>query len=151
MICTVPQRDSGNRYSKNKTITILGWAFKANTNDSRESPAIHVTNNLLGAGAKIVIYDPLVKKDRIRMDLKHLWKSLSLPEQEMKKRNSLVTIVKDHKAALNHSKAIAILTEWEEFKHYKWDVISKVSKVFDGRKIIKKNDLDVDSIYSIGV
>tara|TARA_B100001057_G_scaffold457915_1_gene506625 strand:+ start:2246 stop:3637 length:1392 start_codon:yes stop_codon:yes gene_type:complete len=136
---------------KNKTITILGWAFKANTNDTRESPAINVTNNLLEAGAKIIIYDPLVKKDRIRMDLKHLWKSLSLPEQEIKKRNSLVTIVKDHKSALNHSKAIAILTEWEEFKHFKWDAISKVSKVFDGRKIIKKNDLNTDSIYSIGV
>ena len=102
---------------KNKKITILGWAFKANTNDSRESPAINVTNNLLEAGANIIIYDPLVKKDRIKMDLKHLWKSLSLPEQEIKKRNSLVTVVKDYKAALNHSKAIAILTE-EEFKHF---------------------------------
>ena len=49
------------------------------------------------------------------------------------------------RATLNHSKAIAILTEWEEFKHFKWDAISKVSKVFDGRKIIKKNDLNTDS------
>ena len=43
---------------KDKTITILGWAFKANTNDSRESAAIYVTNNLLEAGAIVKIYDP---------------------------------------------------------------------------------------------
>ena len=136
---------------KDKIITILGWAFKANTNDSRESPAIYVTNNLLEAGAKIKIYDPMVKKDRIRMDLKNLWKSLSITEQEKKKRNSSVIIVEDQKVALNDSMAVVILTEWEEFKHFKWDVISKFSKVFDGRKIIKKNDLNVDSLYSIGL
>ena len=136
---------------KDKIITILGWAFKANTNDSRESPAIYVTNNLLKAGAKIKIYDPLVEKERIIMDLKNLWESLSITEQEMKKRSSSVIIVEDQTTAINDSMAVAILTEWEEFKYLKWDVISKFSKVFDGRKIIKKDDLNMDSIYSIGV
>ena len=136
---------------KDKIITILGWAFKANTNDSRESAAIYVTNRLLEAGARIKIFDPMVEEDRIRMDLKLLWESLSLTEQEMKKRNSLIIIVKDHITALKDSVAIAILTEWDEFKKYKWDAISKVSIVYDGRKIIQKNDLMVDSFYSIGL
>ena len=102
-------------------------------------------------GARIKIFDPMVEEDRIRMDLKLLWESLSLTEQEIKKRNNLIIIVKDHITALKDSVAIAILTEWDEFKKYKWDAISKVSKVYDGRKIILKNDLMVDSLYSIGL
>jgi UDPglucose 6-dehydrogenase len=135
---------------KGQIITVLGWAFKANTNDSRESAAIHVTNKLLEAGARVKIYDPMVKEDRIRMDLKLLWELSSLNDKEMKKRNDLITIDKDRMAALSHSVAIAILTEWEEFKNYKWDVISKYQKIYDGRKIIQKDISSVDSIYSIG-
>jgi UDPglucose 6-dehydrogenase len=135
---------------KDKIITILGWAFKANTNDSRESAAIYVTNKLLEVGAMVKVYDPLVEESRIRMDLKLLWESLSLTQEEMDKRNSLIVIVEDHISALSDSIAIAILTEWEEFKNFKWDAISKVSKVYDGRKIIQKNHLAGDSFYSIG-
>jgi len=135
---------------KGQIITVLGWAFKANTNDSRESAAIYVTNKLLEAGARIKIYDPMVKEDRIRMDLKLLWELSSLNDKEMKKRNDLITIDKDQMTALSHSVAIAILTEWEEFKNYKWDVISKYQKIYDGRKIIQKDISSVDSIYSIG-
>jgi UDPglucose 6-dehydrogenase len=135
---------------KGQIITVFGWAFKENTNDSRESAAIHVTNKLLEAGARVKIYDPMVKEDRIRMDLKLLWELSSLNDKEMKKRNDLITIDKDRMAALSHSVAIAILTEWEEFKNYKWDVISKYQKIYDGRKIIQKDISSVDSIYSIG-
>ena len=56
---------------KGQKITVLGWAFKANTNDSRESAAIYVTNKLLEAGAIVKVYDPVVKEDRIRTDLNY--------------------------------------------------------------------------------
>ena len=52
-----------------KTIGILGWAFKTNTNDSRESAAIYVTKKLIDKGGKINIYDPLVNQNRIEKDL----------------------------------------------------------------------------------
>ena len=93
----------------------------------------------------------MVEEDRIRMDLKLLWESFSLTKKEIEERNSLIIIVKDHFTALKDSVAIAILTEWDEFKKYKWDAISKVSKVYDGRKIILKNDLMVDGKYAFPV
>ena len=135
---------------KGQKITVLGWAFKANTNDSRESAAIYVTNKLLEAGAIVKVYDPVVKEDRIRTDLKLLWESLSLSYQEIKKRNSSVIISSSHISALNESGAIAILTEWEEFKDLKWNEISQNKKIFDGRKIIRKNLLTNETIYSLG-
>ena len=54
----------------NKKIVILGFAFKANTNDTRESPAINVCKDLLEEGASLVIHDPKVSSDQINIDLK---------------------------------------------------------------------------------
>ncbi len=135
---------------KGKIITVLGWAFKANTNDSRESAAIYVTNKLLDAGAIVKVYDPMVKEDKIRTDLKLLWESLSLSYEEIKKRNSSVIISSSHISALNESEAIAILTEWEQFKDLKWNEISQNKKIFDGRKIIRKDTSTNEKIYSLG-
>ena len=53
----------------NRKISILGWAFKANTNDSRESPSIYIAKKLLDAGAHLQIYDPMVPDSRILFDL----------------------------------------------------------------------------------
>ena len=53
-----------------KRIAILGWAFKANTNDSRESPAIYVAEKLYKAGAFLEVYDPKVSIDQIKKDIK---------------------------------------------------------------------------------
>ena len=90
-----------------KTIGILGWAFKANTNDSRESPSIYVSKYLLNAGAKIVVYDPMVKKEQIYSDIElvvsdHQKDSLAV-------KDSLTTAV----AGVD---AVAVITEWDEFK-----------------------------------
>ena len=72
---------------KIKVIAVLGWAFKANTNDSRESAAIYIlTNELLEAGAIVKYMIPMVKEDKIRTDLKILWESLSLSYEEIKKK-----------------------------------------------------------------
>ena len=136
---------------KDKVISILGWAFKANTNDSRESAAIHVTNRLLDEGAIVKIYDPMVNEDRIRLDLKLLWESLSYTDQEIKKRNGLTIVASEPTSAIDDSIAVAILTEWEDFKNYDWDQISQLKKIYDGRKIIPKNLLNRDKIYSLGV
>ena len=57
-----------------KKIAILGWAFKANTNDSRESAAIFVSEKLFKAGACLEIYDPMVQKKTILNDIEHEWK-----------------------------------------------------------------------------
>ena len=58
-----------------KKIAVLGWAFKANTNDSRESPAIYVAEKLFKAGAILEIYDPMVSKESIFRDIDFYWES----------------------------------------------------------------------------
>ena len=107
-----------------KTITILGWAFKANTNDSRESAAIYVTEKLFNAGADIKIYDPKVSTKKIKNDIDTYWNI----NPEMSKN----TISFYSSAIIDGSDATVVLTEWEEFKNKNF---SK-TLVFDGRKIM---------------
>lgn len=121
---------------KGKRIAILGWAFKANTNDSRESASIYVTKKLILAGANIELFDPKVSKETILKDLEKYWvnpKAENLLNQNIKILTSLDRI--NPKIDL-----IAILTDWEEFKHLESNDI----KIFDGRNFVK------NAFYSIG-
>lgn len=114
---------SGGDLSK-KRITILGWAFKANTNDSRESPAIYVTEKLYEAGANLEIYDPMVTEETIMNDINQYWTC----EPDIKS----VRILNEIKIDNLKNEITLILTEWEDF--IKLDY-SK-TKLFDGRYII---------------
>ena len=109
-----------------KKIAILGWSFKANTNDSRESAAIKVSEILFKNGADLLIYDPKVRENTIFNDIKTLW--------EIKDYNSIterINIVKKLND-IEETDAYAILTEWEEFKFIK---NGKSKIIFDGRNI----------------
>jgi UDPglucose 6-dehydrogenase len=123
-----------------KKIVLLGWAFKANTNDSRETPAIAVCEKLFSAGASIIIYDPLVSSKTIWYDIKNYWKE-SQKESVLKSR---ISIPEKMDLLKMNSDIMVILTEWEEFKNYNWDKLSKNIPVFDGRNIL------VNSLYPIG-
>ena len=109
-----------------KIILLLGWAFKANTNDSRESPAIYVAEKLYKAGATLEIYDPMVNKQQIFNDIKNLWGFKYLNFEE---RISIINQIIFSK--VNYD-SIAILTEWENFKNIKNESPSGI-KFFDGR------------------
>jgi len=115
-----------------KTIAILGWAFKANTNDSRESASIFVSEYLFNAGANLLIFDPLVNKELIIDDIQNYWK-INLKKHQIKRRISIDNL------PFKKSKidAFAILTEWINFKQV--DFSDKF--VFDGRNIINSNNL----------
>ncbi len=118
-----------------KKIAILGWSFKANTNDSRESAAIKVSEILFKNGANIIIYDPKVQKKTIRNDIETLWEMKA--EKVIMERIDIVEKLND----IKDIDAYAILTEWEEFKFIKNDE-SKV--IFDGRNINKnKNKISI--------
>ncbi len=128
-----------------KIITILGFSFKSNTNDTRESPAIKIANYLLIEGAQLKIHDPKVSHQQISMDLKDF--------QEDKNGMSLNSwqYSKDVYEALKNSDAVILTTEWEEYKGLDWRSISKSMRkpgwVFDTRKIlngieIKNNGLN---------
>ena len=116
-----------------KKILILGWAFKANTNDSRESASIFVTQKLFELGAKIDIYDPKVEKINIIKDINLEW---GYTFNQVSER---VSILDNHSSSLKYD-AYVILTEYQEFKSLKIDP----KLVFDGRNIFDK------PMYSIG-
>jgi UDPglucose 6-dehydrogenase len=126
-----------------KKITFLGWAFKKDTNDTRESAAIYVADDLINEQAKIALYDPKVDQQQVLFDLNYL--DTRQPEQNAK----YITSFKNPYEACNEAHAIAILTEWDEFKDYDWqkiyDNMLKPAFVFDGRNL-----LDAEKMKSIG-
>ncbi len=122
-----------------KKISFLGWAFKKDTNDTRESAAIYVADALLNEQAEITVYDPKVTKERIYEDLDYL--NTRSPAENRR----LVKVVNDPYEACKDAHAITVLTEWDEFKEYDWkqifESVVKPAFVFDGRKILNKTNL----------
>ncbi|WP_339844669.1 UDP-glucose 6-dehydrogenase [uncultured Dokdonia sp.] len=133
-----------------KKITLLGWAFKKDTNDTRESAAIYVADYLLNEQAEVVIYDPKVSEEKILADLDYL---NSRSEAE---NRALVTVVTDPMEACENAHAIAIMTEWDEFVGYDWqqiyNLMQKPAFIFDGRAIFVANKMkDIGfEMYTIG-
>lgn len=123
-----------------KKITFLGWAFKKDTNDTRESPAIKVADNLLNERALISVYDPKVLEERIYLDLEYL------NTRSAEENRELLKVDKDPYKACENSHAVAILTEWDAFKNYDWKKIyknmQKPAFIFDGRGVLDKNLLE---------
>ena len=122
-----------------KNITFLGWAFKKDTNDTRESSAIYVADHLIAEEATISVYDPKVTKEQIYSDLEYLGNRSS---EEIRR---LVKIIDNPLKACENAHAIAILTEWDEFIGYDWKAIYekmyKPAFVFDGRNILDSNNM----------
>ncbi len=133
-----------------KSIAFLGWAFKKDTNDTRESAAIYVADHLLAEEAAVVVYDPKVTAEQIYRDLDYL--GTRSPEENRR----LVRVVNDPYEALDGAHAVAVLTEWDEFKNYDWTRIKEMMKrpsfVFDGRKLLNRNEIESKGFayYAIG-
>lgn len=133
-----------------KNIAFLGWAFKKDTNDTRESAAIYVADHLLDEEAFIKVYDPKVSAEQIYRDLDYL--GTRSPEENRR----LVKVVNDPYEACDNSHAVAVLTEWDEFKTCDWQKIYnnmyKPAFVFDGRNILNKKELTERgfAVYTIG-
>ena len=112
----------------NKKIAILGWAFKPNTNDSRESPAINIAKKLYIKGASLSIFDPKVLKNRIQNDLIDIFQGQKI-DLDFKKRIEILSNPFDN---IKKHDAIAILTEWDIFKSYNWKALPKNLLVVNG-------------------
>ena len=121
-------------------VLMLGWAFKKNTNDTRESAAIYVSNNLLTKNVEIDIYDPKVKQTQVDFDLSNI-------DEDYDK--TLVNFIEEPFLNISEYNIITIMTEWDEFKDYDWEKIyKKINKpayIFDGRNI-----LEIETIKKIG-
>ncbi|EFN75169.1 UDP-glucose 6-dehydrogenase [Harpegnathos saltator] len=123
-----------------KRIAMLGFAFKKNTGDTRESPAIHVAKTLLDEGAVLHIYDPKVEEAQIIEDLTH--PSVTSNPEHVKSR---ISIYKDAYSATKNTHAIVLCTEWDEFIELDYIQIyagmMKPAYIFDGRKILNHDRL----------
>lgn len=135
-----------------KKIAILGFAFKKDTGDTRETPAIDVCKGLVGDKALLSIYDPQVTEDQIKRDLamrKFDWDHPAHLQPKSPTASKDVAVCWDAYEATKDAHAICILTEWEEFKtlDYKkiFDGMSKPAFVFDGRNVV-----DADKLREIG-
>ncbi|XP_065339648.1 UDP-glucose 6-dehydrogenase isoform X1 [Cloeon dipterum] len=125
-----------------KRIAVLGFAFKKNTGDTRESPAIYVSTHLLAEGAHLHIYDPKVEPHQIVDDL-----NSSTMDPDIVNRN--VVIHSDAYSATKNTHALIVCTEWDEFVTLDYEKIyadmMKPAYIFDGRKI-----LDHDFLQNLG-
>lgn len=117
-----------------KRIAVLGFAFKKDTNDTRESPAIQIVRGLLEENASIVVYDPEVPADVIRRDV--------LGEGRTDDRLHVAASAEE---AAQGAYALAVLTEWDEFRDLDFAAIyegmHKPAFVFDGRNILPRAKL----------
>lgn len=133
-----------------KKIGVLGWAFKKDTNDTRESASIYVSDYLLSEQAQITVYDPKVRPERVYADLEYLNTRTDSDNRQQ------LTVVSNPYEACKETHAVAVLTEWDEFVTYDWkkiyDYMLKPAFVFDGRGILDNEELEKIgfTVYTIG-
>ncbi|NDC16039.1 MAG: nucleotide sugar dehydrogenase, partial [Synechococcaceae bacterium WB9_2_170] len=110
-----------------KRIAVLGFAFKADTNDTREAPAIRICQDLLEEGAQLAIYDPKVAAAQIAADLgsageEGIWQTVGSPQD-----------------AVAGADAVLVLTEWQQFSQLNWKQLAPLMRrpawLFDARSI----------------
>jgi UDPglucose 6-dehydrogenase len=123
-----------------KSIAILGFAFKADTNDTRESPAIRIAKELLEEGAQLAIHDPKVSSSQMSRDL----------GQQPGSGESSWQLASDPPSACEGADACLLLTEWSQYRELDWqgiaDVMRRPAWLFDARGIA-----DTDAARSAGL
>jgi len=129
-----------------KKIAILGWAFKANTNDSRESASIYVTKKLLETNFRINVFDPMVGRDQIIGDIKDNLIKSGFKLEIVKKMLTNLTISSSIEQTIKDVSVVAILTEWEKFKKFNWDDLPNSYKIFDGRNFLSSNNFKIETL-----
>jgi len=121
----------------NKKICVFGFAFKKDTGDVRETPAIAVCNMLLQDGARVHVYDPKVKKEDAITEFKY--HGMQVDETQLVWETT-------PEAAAHEAHAIVVLTEWDEFKTLNYSnfygTMMKPAFLFDGRGILKHANLE---------
>jgi len=122
-----------------KKIAILGWAFKKDTGDTRESPSISIANHFLSEKARVTLYDPQVSEDQIWLDL------TDYGTKDAESIKPHVSIQKTAEEACKNAEAIVVCTEWDEFKELDWEKIyancPRPAFVFDGRLMLDRKKL----------
>ncbi len=119
-----------------KTFAMWGLAFKPQTDDMREAPALVLIKKLIEAGAKVKAYDPVAMKEAERV------------------LGDTVELVKDPNEALIDADGLFLVTEWPEFKFPNFNVMKKLLKthvIFDGRNIFDSDELAEKGFHYFGI
>jgi UDPglucose 6-dehydrogenase len=138
--------DTFNGNLKNKRVALLGWSFKPNTTDSRETPAVYVAGKLLEQGAIIEVNDPMIKFEQIKNDLRSYYHSRSIPAGKIGLLLKNITYLSFEKITSSEFSSIAIITAWPDYASLDWESLIPKTKIFDGCHVTNKNK----NIYSIG-
>ncbi|KAJ1412484.1 UDP-glucose/GDP-mannose dehydrogenase family, UDP binding domain-containing protein [Ochromonadaceae sp. CCMP2298] len=136
-----------------KRLAILGFAFKKDTGDTRETAAAYVMKDLLEESAKLAVYDPQVTREQMLEEFDY---TLGVNERTMPNLDSMIITCAGVMEAVQGAHCIALMTEWDEFKSLDfqaiYDVMSKPAFVFDGRNILPHAELRAIGfeVYAIG-
>uniref|UniRef100_A0A3Q2U7W8 UDP-glucose 6-dehydrogenase n=1 Tax=Fundulus heteroclitus TaxID=8078 RepID=A0A3Q2U7W8_FUNHE len=129
-----------------KKIALLGFSFKKDTGDTRESSSIYISKYLMDEGAKLFIYDPKVLKEQIIHDLSQP----SISEDNPQRVSELVTVTRDPYEACQSAHALVICTEWDMFRELDYEKIYKKmlkpAFIFDGRRVLDHLHAELQSI-----
>ena len=135
-----------------KRVAILGFAFKADTNDTREAPAIRIALDLLEEGAQLAIHDPKVEQAQIARDLREEPVALDPATGKSQSFSGVGNWLSAHSVeeAVKGADAVVLLTEWSQYKSLDWQDLSRRMRrpawVFDSRTIV-----DPDQVRSAGL
>ena len=133
-----------------KRLAVLGFAFKADTNDTREAPAIRICRDLLEEGAQLAIHDPKVNPEQIAQDLQ-------LPASEAPDGSAGPTRAAlsgegtwwpstSAEDAVTGADAVLILTEWQHYRQLNWSALAQHMRqpawVFDARSVVPPHEVE---------
>ncbi len=140
-----------------KKIAILGFAFKADTNDTRESAAISICKDLLEEGALLQIHDPKVSPEQISRDLAHkiITEKIDEVENRTNQTNENCYFFSDIVKAIDGTDAVVILTEWDVYSKINWQEVyttmRRPSWIFDTRSSISNDSLKIIKKYDLNI
>ena len=140
----------------NSKIVLMGWSFKKNTNDSRESASIFLANELIKKGANIIVIDPLSNISKIKNDLVDFMQGEDFEDYSSNEFKDKIQFSTSYFEASKNADAIIISTEYDEFKNYNWkklySIVTKPALIFDGRILLDRNKIEKIgfNIYQIG-
>tara|TARA_A100001015_G_scaffold67609_1_gene74888 strand:- start:8635 stop:10041 length:1407 start_codon:yes stop_codon:yes gene_type:complete len=140
----------------NSKIVLMGWSFKKNTNDSRESASIYLANELIKKGANIMVIDPLSNISKIKNDLAEFMEVEDFESYSSNEFQDKIQFSTSYFEASKNADAIVISTEYDEFKNYNWkklySIVTKPALIFDGRILLNRNKIEKIgfNIYQIG-
>ncbi len=118
--------DKSDRPLESRTVALWGLAFKPETDDMREAPSLVLIDRLLAAGAQVKVYDPVAMNECRR------------------RIGDKVIYAKDMYEAIVDADALALVTEWKEFRVPSWDVMRRLMKnllIVDGRNIYDRDEV----------